>query len=107
MMTERMPQNYIPFQKKIVPYLDGSLSAEEKSEFEAFVMTHPEFEVHIKNKQDEMALIMSLIPTTVMSKNTEITLENEMKTSIFNLLKQEPKSLWERMTNSVEEWINR
>jgi anti-sigma-K factor RskA len=107
MMTERTPGSYTPFQKKIVPYLDGSLSAEERAEFEAFVMTHPEFEAHIKTKQDEIALIMSLIPTTVMSKQTEVTLENEMKASIFHLMKEEPKSMWESLSNTLEEWINR
>jgi anti-sigma factor RsiW len=38
------------FEKKIIPYLDGSLSIEETSEFEAFISTHPEFEKKIKAK---------------------------------------------------------
>ena len=36
------------FQKKILGYLDGSLSSEDKSEFEAYVRTHPEFETQIQ-----------------------------------------------------------
>ena len=59
-------ENYKSFEKKIVPYLDGSLSTEEASEFEAFVFTHPEFENKIKSKQQEVELLRSRIPVAVL-----------------------------------------
>ncbi len=100
-------ENYKSFEKKIVPYLDGSLSTEEASEFEAFVFTHPEFEVKIKNKQQEVEMLRSMIPVAVLSEETRESLENEMKASIFNLLKEEPRSFWDSVKIKWEEWIIR
>ncbi len=98
---------YNSYQKKIVPYLDGSLSKSDASEFEAFVLTHPEFETQIKNKQQEIQLLKNLIPVALLSKDSAESLENEMRASIFNLLKEEPKGLWDSFRIKWEEWINR
>ena len=95
------------YQKKILGFLDGSLSADDKAEFEAYVRTHPEFEIQIKKKEDEILFLKSLIPAGLMSKETAESLNNEMKLSIFNLLRQEPKNFMERVKNSWEEWVNR
>jgi anti-sigma-K factor RskA len=96
----------ISFDKKITAYLDGSLGAEETSEFEAFVLTHPEFEAKIKNKKDEIQLLKSMIPTASPSEDTLRTLETEIKSSVFNLLKQEPKSMFDSLRMKWEEWTN-
>lgn len=98
---------YNSYQKKIVPYLDGSLSKDEASEFEAFILTHPEFETQVQNKQQEIQLLRNLIPVAMLSKESSETLENEMRASIFNLLKEEPKGLWDSFRIKWEEWINR
>lgn len=98
---------YNNYQRKIVPYLDGSLSKDEASEFEAFVLTHPEFETQIKNKQQEIQLLRNLIPVVHLSKESAETLENEMRSSIFNLLKEEPRGLWDSLRIKWEEWITR
>ncbi len=95
------------FEKKITPYLDGSLSQEEVSEFEAFVLTHPEFEAKIKSKKDEIQLIKKMIPEVFLSRETSQTIQNEMKASVFNLLRQEPKTLTDKFKMKWEEWINR
>lgn len=107
-MMEKMKEpQYLNYQKKITSYIDGSLSADEKAEFEAFVRTHPEMEDQIKQKEDEQMLIKSLMPATLMSKETAESLENEMKLSVFNLLKEEPKNFMDKVKNSLEEWLNR
>lgn len=98
---------YKSFERKIVPYLDGSLSKEETSEFEAFVLTHPEFETEIKNKQNEIELLRSMIPVAALSEGTQEALDNEMRASIFNLLKEEPKTILESMKLKWEEWVSR
>lgn len=95
------------YQKKIIGFLDGSLSPDDKAEFEAYVRTHPAFESQIKKKEEEILFLKSLIPAPVMSQETAQSLNNEMKLSIFNLLKQEPKNFMERLKNSWEEWVNR
>lgn len=95
------------YQKKIIPYLDGSLSAPERAEFEAFVHTHPEFESLIKSKEEELALVRSLIPTPVIARENLDALENEVRESILNLLRDEPRNFWGRMKDSWEEWISR
>lgn len=100
-------RSYLSYQKKIISYLDGSLSPDEKAEFEAFVRTHPEFEAQIKNKEDELLLLKAKIPATALSAETLSSLENEMKLSIFNLLKEEPKNFLDRVKDSWEEWTNR
>lgn len=98
---------YAPFKKQIISYLDGSLSPEDRSEFEAFVSTHPEFEADIRSKEDEVNLLKSLIPLGLMGRETEISLENEVRTSIFNLLRKERTSLWDKMVDSWEELLSR
>lgn len=95
------------YDKKIVPYLDGSLTQEEIAEFEAFVLTHPEFEEKIVSKKNEIELIRQMIPSMSMSPETQESLENEMRASIFNLLKEEPKSLMDSMKLKLEEWFSR
>ena len=102
-MIETSKQNYA---RKIVPYLDGSLSPEEVSEFEAYVMTHPELESQIKTKEEEMNLLKSLIPAQQISYETHNSLEHEMKQSVFNLLKFEQRSVMTRIKDKWEEFIN-
>ena len=97
----------LKYQKKIIGFIDGSLSTDDKAEFEAYVRTHPEFEINIKKKEDEILFLKSLIPAGIMSKETAESLNNEMKLSIFNLLRQEPKNFMERVKNSWEDWVNR
>lgn len=95
------------FKKKITAYLDGSLSPEDKSEFEAYVRTHPEFEAEINKKNEELTAIQAMMPAATLSTQGLESLEGEMKQSIFNLLKEEPRNLVDRVKNSWEEWINR
>jgi len=95
------------YQKKILGYLDGSLSVEDKSEFEAYVRTHPEFESQIQKKEDELTFLKGLMPGTVMSREAVESLDHEMKLSVFNLLREEPKNFVDQIKNSWEEWINR
>lgn len=102
-----MEKSYQSFQKKIVPYLDGSLSKDEKAEFEAFVLTHPEFEEQINNKKNEIELLCSMIPTAKLSPEGQESLENEMRASIFNLLKEEPTGLFDSLRIKWEEFVNR
>jgi hypothetical protein len=97
----------LKYQKKIIGFIDGSLSTDDKAEFEAYVRTHPEFEINIKKKEDEILFLKSLIPAGIMSKETAESLNNEMKLSIFNLLRQEPRNFMERVKNSWEDWVNR
>ncbi len=87
-------------------YLDGSLSIEEQAEFEAQVRTNPELEALVKNKEDEIMLLKSLIPAGQISTESLNSLEAEMKLSIFNLLKKEPKTLTDKVKNIWEDWTN-
>jgi hypothetical protein len=98
---------YQSYQKKIAPYLDGSLSKDEASEFEAFVLTHPEFETQIKFKQEEIQLLRSMIPTAELTAESHDSISNEMRASIFNLLKEEPRGIMDSLRIKWEEWINR
>ena len=102
-----LPASFIPFQKKITPYLDGTLSPSDRSEFEAFVSTHPEFEVHIQKRREEINLIQELIPSAKLNPDSLRALEGEVKDSVFNLLKGEPKSLWQSIELKIEDLINR
>ncbi len=106
-MSEQIPASFIPYQKKITPYLDGTLNASDRSEFEAFVATHPEFESLIKKRREEINLIQDLIPSASMSPQSLKALEGEIKDSVFNLLKEEPKSLWQSVEMRIEDWLNR
>jgi anti-sigma factor RsiW len=98
---------YKSFEKKITPYLDGSLSKEDTAEFEAFVHTHPEFEEKIQTKRHEIEVLKSYIPSAVLSAEARSGLEEELKASVYNLLKEEQKSLWDNLRIKWEEWLNR
>ncbi len=102
-----MEKAYQSYQKKIVPYLDGSLSKDEKSEFEAFVLTHPEFEEQINTKKNEIELLRNMIPQVQLSKESAESLESELRASVFNLLKEEPKSIFDSLRIKWEEFVNR
>ena len=107
-MIEKTPVNeFIAYQKKITAYLDGTMSEDDVVDFEAFVATHPEFEKQIKVKLDEFQLLKNLIPSVVPSKESVQSLENEMRASIFNLLKEEPTNLWDGVKNRWDDWISR
>jgi hypothetical protein len=95
------------FERKIVPYLDGSLAPEETSEFEAFVSTHPDFEEQIKNKKQEIQLLKQMIPVAIFSQEAKESIESEMHISIFNLLKEEPKGLMDSLRIKWEDWRGR
>ena len=95
------------YQKKIIPYLDGSLSAPERAEFEAYVHTHPEFESQIRSKEEELSLVRSMIPTPVIARDSLDSLENELRESVLNLLREEPRNAWGRIKDIWEEWISR
>ncbi len=97
---------YNSYQKKIVPYLDGSLSKDEASEFEAFILTHPEFETQVKNKQQEIQLLKNLIPVARLSKESSETIENEKLLPMMN--KRSTTNIVLKKDNSVIlEAINR
>lgn len=95
------------YQKKIIPYLDGSLSASDRAEFEAYVHTHPEFESQIRSKEEELALVRSLIPAPVIARDQLDSLENELRESVLNLLREEPRDAWARFKDAWEEWLSR
>lgn len=107
MIERAQNHNDTKFQKKILGYLDGSLSPDEKSEFEAYVRTHPEFETQIQKKEEELTFLRGLIPAVALNKESAEALDNEMKLSIFNLLKEEPRNFTDKVKNAWEEWINR
>lgn len=95
------------YQKKIIPYLDGSLSSSEKAEFEAYVHTHPEFESQIRSKEEELTLVRSMIPAPMIAKDALDSLENEIRESVLNLLRDEPRNVWGRIKDTWEEWLSR
>ena len=98
---------YLSFEKKITPYLDGSLSNDDKSEFEAFVLTHPEFEQKIKLKQEEVENLKKMIPRALISKDSLESIQNEMRSSVFNLLKEKPKHFFDILRIKFEDWRKR
>lgn len=100
-------KTYTQFQKKIVPYLDGSLTAEETAEFEAFVHTHPEFGTQIKSKEEEIQQLKAMIPKGILTRDSQESLESEIRTSVFNLLKEEPRNLWDTIRLKMEDLFNR
>ncbi|HXH32300.1 MAG TPA: hypothetical protein VNJ01_15985 [Bacteriovoracaceae bacterium] len=107
-MTPKTPVNEsINYQKKITSYLDGTMSEDDMADFDAFVASHPEFEKQIKVKLDEFQLLKNLIPSVVPTRESVQSLENEMRASIFNLLKEEPTNVWDDVKNKWDDWLNR
>ena len=99
--------DYKIYQKKMTGYIDGSLSPAETSEFEAFVMTHPDFEVEIKKKKQEIDLLKNMIPVAELSSEAQDALEEEMKSSIFNLLDEKAEGFFDSIRIKWEDKFNR
>lgn len=95
------------YHKKITPYLDGSLSPEERSEFEAFVHTHPDFEAKLREKETEIQKLKEMMPQVSLSPESSDALDSEIRQSIFNLLKKEPRNFWEKVSDKIEEILSR
>ena len=95
--------SFHPYHKKIIPYLDGSLSQDEISEFEAFVMTHPEFDKLIQDKKEEIQLIKNFIPCAQLSQESRESLQSEFKASINNLLKEKSEGFWDKIRSRFQE----
>lgn len=106
-MIEKTSTNVRNYQKKITAYLDGSLTADERSEFEGFVATHPEFKSEIKAKEEEIVRLKKMIPDISLSPRAKESLEHELNQTIFNLLRPMPKNFLESLKNRFEEWTNR
>lgn len=106
-MIEKTTNPKASYQKKILPYIDGTLNSGERADFEAYVATHPEFESLVKEKQQEVSFLRDLMPKVSLSPEARESLESEIRQSIFNLLKEEPKSFMDKIKNRFEEWSNR
>lgn len=104
-MIEKQP--FKAYQNKIMPYLDGTLSLEERAEFEAFISTHPEFKEELKSKESEIALLRNLIPGPDFVLRSYSNLQYEMRESVFNLLKEEPKNIWDTINSWLEDKFSR
>lgn len=103
-MIEKAPTSRRNYQQKITAFLDGSLSPEERAEFEAFVSVNPEFQIEVKAKEVELERLRTEIPRVQASRRTLESLDTEIKQSVFNLLKREPKNFWEDLKDRFEEW---
>ncbi len=49
----------------------------------------------------------SLIPAPVIAKDALDSLENEIRESVLNLLREEPRNAWGRVKDAWEEWLSR
>lgn len=107
MIENNLNNQYPEFQRKITSYLDGSLSADERNEFEAFVATHPDFEEQIKKKSSELAVIRGLVPSVKPTPEQIFSLEAEMKESINNLLGERPEGFFNKIKFSILDFLNR
>ena len=63
--------------------------------------------VVINKKQEEMNLLKELMPAPELSPASLEALSSELRQSIFNLLKEEPKNLVDKMKLSWEDWLSR
>lgn len=106
-MIEKQDPTYLKYQKKIVPYLDGSLEPQDKSEFEAFVSTHPDFEKLVKERESEIIRLQKMIPSMDPSEDSRESLQTEMKASVDNLFEEVPQGRWKNLKLKIEDWLNR
>lgn len=106
MMIEKS-RDYQVYKRKMTSYIDGSLSPEESSEFEAFVSLHPEFQTEVEKKKQEIELLKQMMPQAELGPEELEALEEEMKTSIFNLVQEKPEGLFDSIRIKWENRFNR
>lgn len=107
MIENNLNNKHPEFERKITSYLDGSLNADERNEFEAFVATHPDFEEQVKKKDSELAVIRGLIPSIKPTTEQIFSLETEMKESINNLLGERPEGFFNKVKLTILDFLNR
>jgi anti-sigma factor RsiW len=106
-MIEKTSASYRNYEKKITAYIDGSMEPAERTEFQAFIAIHPDFQIKIKAKEEEIEHLRSLIPVVEFTPRAQESIDYEIKQSVFNLLKRRPKNFWESLKDRYEEWISR
>lgn len=100
-------RDYQVYKRKITSYIDGSLSPEETSEFEAFVSLNPEFQFEVDKKKQEIELLKTMMPQVELSSEEQEALEEEMKASIFNLIQEKPEGFLDSIRIKWENRFNR
>lgn len=84
------------YQKKMTAYLDGTLPATERSEFEAYVETHPDFAQMFNKKKEEIEFLKSIIPEAKLSEESSDSLKSEINFSVKQLLSDEEEGMFSK-----------
>lgn len=87
------------FTKKIQPYLDGSLRADELTEFEAFASTSPELMKLMNDRIKQLEAMKSQIPEPVFDDEVKSQLNNDIKETVKNLFKPELDSIPQKVNH--------
>ena len=95
--------NHEHFARKIPAYFDGTLKESERTEFEAYVGSHPEFADYFRKKEVEQNSIKMRIPNTELDSVALEALESEVKEVIKNLFHEDDASLSKRVGNWFKE----
>ncbi|MBY0517653.1 MAG: hypothetical protein K2P81_12125 [Bacteriovoracaceae bacterium] len=89
------------FARKVPAYFDGTLRDSEKTEFEAYVGTHPEFAQYFRQKEAEQNTLKLRVPDALLEASETESLEGEIKEIIGNLFVEDDA----RLTKKVSNWL--
>jgi len=97
--------NHEHFAKKIPAYFDGTLRDSERTEFEAYVGTHPDFAAHFRQKEADYQSLRLRIPNQGLSPEAQERLEVEAKEVIHNLFRDDEATVGKRFSSWFKELL--
>jgi|GEM_PF-6032920 len=93
--------------QRINSYLDGTLSSDERSKFEAMMRLDKTLSLKVREKKEEYDLFCRLIPNQRPTPESFEMMQTEMRNSVFDLVEEKPDSFSDLVRIKWENLINR
>lgn len=81
-------------------YIDGTLSSTKKIEFEALLKKRADLQEEILRRRTQISRMTGYIPRVGLSKEARENIEQEIKSTIKQVIEQKNDSLWEKIKNT-------
>lgn len=81
-------------------YIDGTLSPTKKMEFETLLKNRADLQEEILRRRTQISRMLNYIPRVGLSKEARENIEQEVKSTIKQVIDQKNESLWERIKDT-------
>lgn len=82
-------------------YIDGTLPASKKAEFENLLRTRVDLQEEILMRRAQISRITTLIPRVNLNQEGRANIESEVKATLAQVIDSRNESLWERIKEKL------